>query len=291
MKKILISGNSGMLGSVLYNDFKKTNFEVWTIGRSYEYKENHIMYDFSETTIKKFEYEPDIIVHCAALTNHEDCDSDVLNCININSISILHLRKMFPNSKIIFVSSDAVFNDSIKIRKVNTPTFSNSKYGISKEIGELICKAIENCLILRTTIVGFSKKKTSLADWICTSLLDEREINLFDNVLFNPISIWEFSIILKYLITNIEKFNNQIFHLNNSKFFSKYDFGYALANSLNLNSKLIKKGTLVSDASNSFRNNNQVLSYKKLKTFLPRNEIPTFDSTINNLKFHYNEYF
>lgn len=288
---ILVSGATGMLGRVIVKDCLSNSFNVSTIGRSNpEIPEvDHIKYDFSNSSISQIKSNKtfDFIIHCAANTDHSDCDKNIINCYEINSFSVLALRKSFPNVFFILISSDAVFNDNCENRKFDGPTKALSNYGVSKEIAEKLSLLFNKSLVIRTTIIGFSDQKKSLCDWIVNSLEGRKNIKLFDDVLFNPISIYELSKAIIFIINNSHDYTSKIIHMNNQEVISKYKFGIRLAEVLELDPKYIEKGSLQAFEKKGNRNFNQQLTIelRDLEKILKYK--PTLERTIKTIRKHY----
>ena len=110
---------------------------------------------------------PDIIVHCAALTNGNYCEENPLDAFNINGVSVKKLLdSTSPNVKIIYISTDAVFPSDLHMANEKDNVNPQSIYGKSKELGEYyLINSNRDYLIIRTTIVGLNlnKKKSSFA--------------------------------------------------------------------------------------------------------------------------------
>ena len=288
---ILVSGATGMLGRVIVKDCLSNSFNVSTIGRSNpEIPEvDHINYDFSNSSFSQIKSKKtfDFIIHCAANTDHSDCDKNIINCYEINAFSVLALRKLFPNVFFILISSDAVFNDNCENRTFDGPTRALSNYGVSKEIAEKLTLLFNKSLVIRTTIVGFSDQKKSLCDWIVNSLEGRKNIKLFDDVLFNPISIYELSKAIIFIINNSHDYTSKIIHINNQEVISKYEFGIRLAELLELDSKYIEKGSLHAFENKGNRNFNQQLTIElnDLEKILKYK--PTLERTIKTIRKHY----
>ena len=79
MKRILITGASGMLGATLVNKFKD-EYNVFATGNSFFDKQHsqYMKFDLSSESYKKlFDWSnPDIIIHCAAITNGNYCEEN-----------------------------------------------------------------------------------------------------------------------------------------------------------------------------------------------------------------------
>lgn len=289
--KILILGASGMLGSQLTKDLS-SQYDVTTLGRTRAiHSKRHIDLDINNQEkfvdfLKHNFYN--IIVNCVAIIDHKYCELNPDESLKVNSLLNQVLIEFVPDSTfIIYISSDAVFNDNITCRKPSSPTFSKSTYGITKEIGErILMKSAESksFLIVRTTIVGFSSTGKGFIEWIIKALKNKQEITLFDDVKFNPISIYEFSnLILDFIKKSV--FKREIIHINNIESTTKYDFGYRLADQLGMDTSLIKKGKLSEYVEKGNRNFDQRIDINESKIrFI---NLPKLNDTLSTLKKYY----
>ncbi|MBI2564753.1 NAD-dependent epimerase/dehydratase family protein [Candidatus Woesearchaeota archaeon] len=152
MKKILVTGGTGLIGKKVVELLSKKN-KVFVITRTQtSVNKNGIMYinaDLSNAeAIKLAVSGKDIIVHIGGVikdsrknifrTNIEGTKNIVNACIKNNV------------KRIVFISSDAVFQGHKNI------------YSESKRIGELEIKKIKDNCILRSTIVYGKENKTNL---------------------------------------------------------------------------------------------------------------------------------
>ena len=162
-------------------------------------------------------------------------------------------------------------------------------YGKSKELGEkLLISSNKKYYIIRTTIVGknLNKSKQSFVEWIIKSSKNNDKITLFDDVIFTPISVFDFAIELIFLIKgDIQK---GIYHISGKSKLSKYDFGKKLLDSMNYSSKNILKGKITNFTSRANRSNDQTLdcSFYMSKT---KRDLPDIDKTINSINLNYYE--
>tara|TARA_B100000963_G_scaffold361969_2_gene401432 strand:- start:2709 stop:3599 length:891 start_codon:yes stop_codon:yes gene_type:complete len=295
--RILITGSSGMLGSALVDELRKKN-DVFELSSNIDesskkfkfdltWDENHYIDFFSS-------YQFDVIIHCAAIIDHEYCSKNISEAYLVNSLSSAKILKNI-NSKTLFVliSSDAVFSDLNFNRSEEEPTSSQSVYGNTKETAEKICvnqNIHDNVLIIRTTIVGFSDRCSGLCHWIIDSLRSKKKIKLFNDVFFNPITIWDLSCEINFIINNISPLSKEIFHVNGREKISKYDFGYSLAKKLDLDTSLIESGSLKDFSRRSKRSFNQFLDIHKYSNYSNR-KLPLTIDTINLLNDYYKEFY
>ena len=288
--KVLVLGGNGMLGTQVVKHLSE-EFEVYTIGRTKCISsKTHIDIDINNSTELSTFLKANFfhfIINSAAIIDHIACELNPVDCLKINAlINKILLECTEETTRLIYISSDAVFSDFTKERLPASPTSAQSMYGLSKELGEKILissNKFRNYLIIRTTIVGFNSNKKGYIEWIINSLKNGKQITLFDDVVFNPISIYKISSILKTLILS-DKINRNILHLNSSEKTTKYHFGHLLAQNLKLNIEQIKKGSLKDYNSKGNRCFNQFLDitgndYQGIN-------LPTTQQTINDIIKH-----
>ena len=292
MKNILITGASGMLGATLVSDLKD-QFNVYATGNSF-FKEQHIQYmkfDLKSKSYKKLiEWsDPDIIIHSGALTNSNFCDENPNEAFNINGLSVQKFLKATNNDvKTIYLSTDAVFPSSLHLAKELDCVSPENVYGKSKELGEFFLKTSidRSYTIIRTTIFGLNlnTNKTGFAEWIINTAKERKELGLFTDVLFTPISIWDLANEIEFLIKT-DNINSESLHIA-GELCTKFEFGYRLLDKLNISTKTISKSLISSFKDRAKRSNDQSLDSSYYSEKYQR-ELVSLDQTILKLKEHY----
>lgn len=295
MKNVLITGASGMLGATLAEKMSY-KFKVFGTGNSIY---SNAPFNYLQFDLGKEDYSPliewsnpDIIIHCAALTNGNYCSNNVELAFNLNGFSMEKLLKFTKQEvKIIYISSDAVFPSNAHLAKETDCVFPESIYGKSKELGEYFLQISSNrkYIIVRTTIVGYNRNKGRIGfvEWIINSAKNSEEIGLFSDVLFTPISIWELIDEIKFLIGS-DSFNNETLHIA-GELCTKYEFGIRVLRALKLSHEKILKSSIMAFKDRAKRSTDQSLDsnfyQKKYKRILPN-----LEKTINSIKNHYHDY-
>ena len=186
--KILISGSTGTLGYGLakyLSLFSKYQIIKHGFSKSCDFK-----IDFTDKKKLIFSLEninPDIIINLVCLSDVDECERDLDNALRYNSNILSHLSSWskHANCKIIHISTDQVYD---RINKYNNEDEVNLKnnYSISKYQGEQILNNSNAC-ILRTNFFGFSQTKKTLNEWFLNSIANKKEIQLFEDIYFNPV--------------------------------------------------------------------------------------------------------
>ena len=292
--RILVTGASGMLGATIVKMLSK-RFTVFGTGNSnYESIDcEYMLFDLSNDNYDQLINwsNPDVIIHSGALTNGNYCKDNPLEAFKINSLSV---KKLIDASdervKIIYISTDAVFPSKTHMAKELNLVSPENIYGKSKELGEFfLTTSNRSYAIIRTTIVGLNEnnKKSGFLEWIINSSINNVYIDLFDDVIFNPISIWDLSNEISYLIEN-DKISSEILHIAGNSFCTKYDFGISVLKELGLSKAFIRRGSIIELPYRAKRCADQSLNssfyQKKYKRILPN-----LKQTINTIKNYYNE--
>ena len=117
--------------------------------------------------------EPDIVIHCAALTDVDYCEQSKDEALLVNAKGTENLKVCFPG-KIIYISTDYVFDGKKGMYKEEDETGNPDKlcwYGYTKLLGEQLMG--NNDTIIRTTMLYGSPVK----DDFVTHILQNLELN------------------------------------------------------------------------------------------------------------------
>lgn len=291
-KNILITGASGMLGATLVQRLQKSH-NVFATGRL-QFQDNPAKL-FMEFDLTSESYDmllnwsnPEMIIHCAAITNVDYCENNPEEAVVINAESVQKFFKCRPNVKIIFISSDAVFPDGIHMANEKDQILPGNIYGKTKETGEnYINDNLGSHLTIRTTIIGknINPNSSSFVEWIVKSVREGKEINLFEDVIFTPISIWDFADELEWIIDHDLI---GLFHIVGKDCINKYKFGYEICNRLDLNTKLLKKSCIENRNFIARRSKDQTLDSSCYQRFTNR-KLPSIEQTIESVVRHFNQ--
>lgn len=290
MKRVLITGASGMLGATLVKLWSK-KYDVFATGHN-DFPENpaknYKVYELrSKSYAELIEWaEPEIIVHCAAITNVDYCEDNPDEAMFINGESVRKLLESAPDAKLIFISTDFVFPCQTHLVTENSPIGAENIYGKSKEYGEsFIQNSTGNNCSIRLTIVGknINTRKQGFAEWIVNSVKKGNYITLFSDVFFTPISIWHLADELEWVIANNTP---KILHISGSETVTKYQFGYRLCQDLGLDTSFLKAGSIDSMQSRVKRTKDQTLD-SSFYTSISKHRLPNLEETVEMLVRHF----
>jgi UDP-4-amino-4,6-dideoxy-N-acetyl-beta-L-altrosamine transaminase/dTDP-4-dehydrorhamnose reductase len=287
MKRMLITGISGLLGNNLGLYFQD-KYDVLGL-----YHSNRIELENIRTAPADIcspngelgravgEFRPDVVIHCASLTNIDFCESnrELTSRINIEGTRAVVESLRNLDCKLVYISTDTVYDgvkgNYMESDPVNPPNF----YGLSKYEGELETLKKADALVIRTNIFGWNViNKYSIAEWIIAELASGREIKGFRDVIFS--SIYNFDL-ARVLDQAIGKNLCGIYNLASSTSISKFDFAIDLAERFGLDRSLIKPVSVDDFPFTARRAKNLSLNTEKISAALGR-RMPTIHESIDD---------
>ncbi len=276
MQKILITGATGMLGSKIAEYLSKTEkYKVFVTGR----KSINNAYDYTQADLLNAEernnllhhVQPDVIVHCAANVNLNDCELNPENAYKIHVHTSEQLAAYNPeNCKIIYISTDSVFDGNKKNYTEEDKPAPLNIYAETKFKGEhAVAETNFNHLILRTNIYGFNSaaNNNSLFEWIYKNLSAGNAITGFTDIIFNPLYTGQ---VADIIINCLEKNLTGVFHAGCEEEISKYTFAKKIAGAFSLDKSLIQPGNSNSVSSTLKRPKNTTLNHTALDKALKK---------------------
>jgi dTDP-4-dehydrorhamnose reductase len=244
--KILIIGGSGTIGSKIIEQFQSSNiiFDYTFLTNPIPSKIGYML-DITnrKNTIELItKLNPDIVIHTAALTNVDLCETNnaLANLINVQGTKNIVDGCMKIKSKIIFISTSYVFDgnsDQYFEEDLPNPT---SYYGITKYKSE---KIIQNSnldfLILRTDqpycwIEKWQKMNSVIR--LIQTLKKGATLKEIVDWYNNPTYVPDFALALNSLL---QKNYDGIYHLTGSDFINRYEWSLKVSKIFNLKSELI----------------------------------------------------
>lgn len=234
MKKVLVTGNLGYVGSVLVPELQKCRYEVigfdigyfknCLISKIYKNKKiKQIFKDIRKANLNDFK-NIDYVVHLAALSNDPLGELKKKNTYEINfnaTVNLAKLAKKLGIKKFIYISTQSIYgvsDDHKEIRengrKNPITAYAKSKYLAEKAIKKLKSKKFHILILRPSTVFGPSPRFRSdiIVNNFIGSAIVEKKINILsDGTPWRPVvHINDLcKIIVRSLKLNILPFNGQ----------------------------------------------------------------------------------
>lgn len=287
--KVLITGISGLLGHACASEAQKRQHSVAGVQHTANLQFPSIRVFKSDLTNRAAaeqileQVKPDWVIHCAALTGVDYCESHQDEAFRINSALPDSLSKSTTQfgARLLYVSTDAVF-DGIKggYTEDDLPCPLNV-YARSKLLGEEAVLQNQSNLVVRTTMFGWNMQpKLSLAEWVLHELQCGRKINGFVDVVFSPLLTTVCAGMMFDLILSGAR---GLYHLAANAPWSKYRFACELAKEFGLDSCLIAEARSDALPNRAVRPLNTSLAAAKAARMLGR-EMPALEEQL--YRFH-----
>jgi len=229
MKKVLILGANGMLGSSMHQVLSKKDLELFSTTRSGEVlkESKNFKFDAVQDDIDVILSEiggVDFVVNCIGLISHKmtgKSTSDEANAFILNSIFPfkLALAGLASKSKVIQISTDCVFSGNLGPYSENSKHDAHDIYGLSKSLGEVLAPNVMN---LRCSIIGNEQGTSfSLMDWFLNQD-SKSSVKGYINHKWNGLTTLSFSNIVSGIILQ-DKFYGGLHHLIPSNVVTKFE--------------------------------------------------------------------
>lgn len=243
-EKVLLLGSSGLLGSRLTPVLIGLDYRIETHGRGDD-SQHQVMFDNPVAARQLLDsVSPDVIVNLVGLTNVDQCElyPNQAYLANVRTVEnvVGWIKQQKTACHLIHVSTDQVY-DGAGPHLEEQVALTNC-YAFSKYAGELAAAQVPST-ILRTNFFGRSRctKRASFTDWLQQAQIKEEAIKVFEDVLFNPLSMASLSELIALVI---DKKPRGVFNLGANGGMSKADFAFEFAARLGLSTSAISRTTV-----------------------------------------------
>ena len=273
--KLLVLGGSGLVGSAVIgsavNDYDvifsyNTNNIIIPNTESFQID---LLNDDSKIETLIQNYKPDIVLHTIAHSSVDLCeiDHDIANRLHIDTTKKIANICASINSKLIFLSTDAVFEGQLNKQYCETdiPNPINY-YGKTKlEAEKIVLNTSSNNVVLRTSVIYGWHEKSRFTNWILDYLKDGKPVDPFSDQFNTPTLIDD---LVKVILKIIDKNISGLYHATGKTCLNRYQFAILLAKRFSYDVSLIHSVTKLEKKQNAPRPISTCLDSIKLENIL-----------------------
>jgi len=244
--KLLITGASGLLGSKLCESAIRKKHEVYAAYNQHTpLHGTPIQFDISDkSAVEKIfdKTKPEAVVHAAALTNVDKCETEKELAWKINVEGTENIAKSCRrhHAFIIYISTDYVFDGEKGTYKETDKPAPINNYGLTKLKGEESIKKLthEYCIARASVIYGSipATGKINFALWLHDKLKRKEKAKIVTDQWNSPTLNTNLA---NMALEVLERKLTGIFHLAGATRLSRYEFAKSLAEIFGLDTNLI----------------------------------------------------
>ena len=254
-KKILLTGASGLLGRHLLVELKQKH-DVFALGRSpvVDLSSEKVLagdiLNFSDVYQKITRLNPDLIIHCAAMSQVDECEKNPDLAFRLNALATRNIAVAAQrfDAEVLYISTDYVFSGEKDFVLKNRPGYSEldhprpvNVYGWSKYWGEIYIRELLNKFFIVRSSWFFGVGKNNFILDIYQRLKSNREVLVTGEMTSTPTYVRDLAAAIAQLI---ETSAYGIYHLSNRPAVSRYEVARYLAGYQKSSANLIKEVSL-----------------------------------------------
>lgn len=227
--KIFIAGASGLLGNNCLRHFLEQGHEVVGSHLSFPTEQTVFYNTLEPNHVDNFNVEtfnPDVIVHCGALTHVDYCETNVAESYEktVESTKALVALSQKCEAKMVYISTDYVFDGRNGPYKEDAPVNALSIYGKHKlEAEQYVLSNLTNSLVLRiTNVYGDEARGKNFIARLVDQCKNGQELTLnlpFDQYA-SPTNAWD---IARAMLVLLSDSHTGIFHIGGTDYMNRVE--------------------------------------------------------------------
>ena len=277
-RKILVTGSNGMLGFDLCRELER-RCAVWGIDLPRRSpgsirRDRFLEKDLTDkaATLEAFSrIRPDVVIHAAAWTDVDGCESDPDKAFRINAEATGNVAAgcRSVNAVLVYLSTDYVFDGSKEAPYTEEDaTNPLGVYGDSKLKGEVAVRdTVRRHIIARTSWL-FGAHGRNFVDAIVEHAGAERRLQVVDDQKGSPTYTRDLSVALSILVDTVAASDSGFgtYHISNAGSTSWYDYARLIVSLKRLPAEVVPIRTVESKRP-AARPKNSVLDNSKFRSF------------------------
>ncbi len=227
-RKLLITGSNGMLGKALVERLSK-KYSIKAITR-----EDADITDLNTITKVITKIKPDIVIHTAAYTKVDDCESNSIHAYKVNAIGTRNVAVACQriDASMVYISTDYVFDGTKNAPYIEFDAANPiSIYGKTKLAGEEFVRQILNRFYIVRTSWLYGEGGVNFVDTIINKANTEKELKIVNDQRGSPTYTKDLADKIDEIISR-ERYG--IYHVTNSGSCSWFEFAKKIIDITNI---------------------------------------------------------
>jgi dTDP-4-dehydrorhamnose reductase len=277
MSRFLVTGASGLLGLHFCLQAGQQHQVVGVVNQN---KLQGVPFEMLQADLSQpgvpeqvlEEVRPDVILHCAAMANIDDCESrpEMAQRVNADLPGQLADLAGHRGIKMVYISTDAVFDGQKGNYTEEDQPNPLSVYSLTKLAGEQAVSQVNSqAIIARVNFYGWSLRgQRSLVEFFFNNLSQGKPVNGFTDVYFCPLMVSDLADIL---VEMVGKDLHGLYHVFSQETFNKYTFGCKIAHQFGFDESLVNPISWRDGGLKAARSPNLIMNVSKLARALGHN--------------------
>lgn len=247
MPEIAIIGASSFIGKYVFNYMKSKLNDQYSITGTFfsqPYPGMSRLDITNQSAVNKFflKSQPDFLFLIAGTKDVKKCEEDFRYAFSLNTLPgyffIRNIESYSPSTKLIYFSSDYVFDGKKGRYTDDDDPYPQTNYGRTKVSTEMLLKnsSIDFKIIRPSAVMG---KGGVYFDWLVESLRNNLKIDAYEDIFFSPTPISAILQGLEILIEKYDSIDKKILHLCGNERLSRYEFSLKMKQFLDSDSDIV----------------------------------------------------
>jgi len=249
-RPLLIIGGTGLLGLALIKR-RPGKLKILPTYAHYEPKKGYDQLKFAKLDITHknevnlfiTKLNPYLVIHTASIGNVDFCEKNKQTAYEVNVKGTENIISACnkTNSKIIFISSNAVFSGNEAPYSETSRVSPINYYGKTKVLGEEIIKQSKlDYTIVRLVLMygwNYKKERSNAVTWLLKKLINKEKVKIVNDTYVNPVLNMQAADAIWRIVT-LDK--RGLFHVGGAERTNRYDFARLTADVFGYDKNLIE---------------------------------------------------
>jgi len=187
--KVLIAGRSGYVGGLLASGLTPY-FEVLGLDvKPFASDKRMLLADLCDLAAIRNAcrgVSPDLVIHAAGNKDIAICEANPESAFRSNTLTVENLCKAFPSSRILYLSTDYVFDGASGGYAEDAVAVPGTVYGASKLKGELVGRQYAADRFFVARISALYDSKAAFVRFLLDSLSSGKVVDCYDDARYSP---------------------------------------------------------------------------------------------------------